>query len=406
MKKKLYMFLLTLITATSLSGCGNNSDYSPNSDSNQPMESTESSTISPTTNATPTEDPEVVAQKKAAEEQALLDDKFGSDYEKAVKLYEDKNYKEAQDLFNTMRSYKDSADYISQIGIAVYDEMETLLADGNYSEAIDLGTLIDEQWEYKNYSDVVALIDMAKKKKAQIEGYSKEELPNGYFIKKGERFYPIPDARDDGFFDGNADQLMFIDADKYHEDMFMHISSHDTIIFKGSKDNGLGMYFTSVGDACGYTYEVAIDDDGAVTIRNDDIVIDGDIEYVNDMKFWDWQRKMSGEWDQYTYYFAHNHSAFENYYVFIHDIPKGDKIKVGYFNDKSDYIEKEYEANLWALSYDTGGGGYRTLAFEPTKDGYFSSDFEFYKEYYGEMSGLYWFKLSNDEEHKFLLWFD
>lgn len=407
MKKRIITIFLAVSMICSLGGCVNGSQGGnrTNTEDDTDEYTDDVEKVETTEEATPTEDPAVIAQKEAEDKQARLDEQYGADYDKAVKFFEDNKYEEARALFSDMKDYKESSDYLYKIGSAIYDEMEEKYNESDIESAKEISALIDESSEWTGYNKTLSLLNEIESKRILEEGYTKEELPTGYFIKKGDRFFPIPDAREDGFFKGNNAEVLFIDADKYKDDMFMHMSKHDSFVYKGSNDRGLGFDFTGADpENCGYTYEVAIDTDGVVSIRDDKLLVDGKVSYVNDMEFYDWVDLMEGRWEEHKFYYAHNYGAFSNYYVFINNIPQGDVIKVGYFTDTSEYLEKEYEANLWAVSYKSYG--YHSLGFEPTKEGYFEANLEYYNEHDYNITGLNWFKVANGDGHFFLLWID
>ncbi|MBQ9867743.1 MAG: hypothetical protein IJM34_12065 [Lachnospiraceae bacterium] len=82
------------------------------------------------------------------------------------------------------------------------------------------------------------------------------------------------------------------------------------------------------------------------------------------------------------------------------DIPKDDKITIGYYTDTSEYREKEYVANLWLawIGAHSFSGNYY---FEPTKDGYFVADLSATRD----MSGLYAITLGPNGKADYL-WFN
>ncbi|MBQ9867749.1 MAG: hypothetical protein IJM34_12095 [Lachnospiraceae bacterium] len=383
MKKKMITLVIALSMATMISGCGNQSVENAGTTDIENVQDVDIGNGGPeetetVAEATPTEDPAVIAQREE-EKQAKLDEQYGADYEKAVKLFEDGSYKEARDLFKTMKDYKESTDYIGRIGSAIYDEMEQKYNASDIDSAKELASLIDESSEWTGYNKTLTLLDEIESKRIREEGYTKDELPNGYFIKKGDHFFPFEYVEEMGFTYDILNDVIYIDADKYSDDLFMRMSSTDTIVYKGSDKNMEHLMLYRI-DQHGYTYEVALDDyRGAYSIRDKKTVIDAKIADVNDISYHEW-------WSNNCGYYGDGVHLFDHYDVFLNnnDIPKGDKIKIGYYTDTSEYREKEFVADLW-LAYIGTHSFSGNYYFEPTKEGYFTTGFSEGRE----KSGLY-----------------
>ncbi len=384
MKRKIVTVILAFSTVALLSGCGSTTSGGIGSDGDT-SQNTDTGTegaevVEPNVEVSPTEDPAVIAQREEEEKQAKLDEQYAADYDKAVALFEDGSYEEARELFKHMSDYKDSSDYIFKIGSAIYDEMEQKFNEFDTDAAKELADLIDEASEWTGYNKTLSLLNEIESRRILEEGYTKDELPNGYFIKRDDRFFPFSYIDEmAGFTEDKLNDFIYIDADKYNDDLFMHMYAGDTIVYKGSDKNMEHLMLYEI-DQHGYTYEVALSDyKGVYSIRDRKTLIDARISEVNGMSYYDWSDKHSG-------YYGEGERTFDHYMVFLNynDIPKDDKITIGYYTDTSEYREKEYVANLWLAWVGTHSfsGNYY---FEPTKEGYFVADLSADHD----MSGLY-----------------
>ena len=85
-------------------------------------------------------------------------------YDKAVELFNEKNYIEAQKMFLDLENYEKSRDYLDKIDEYYYAEAKKYYDNGDYVKCGDALQVVDEDPEWTQYSSSQNLMEDARKK--------------------------------------------------------------------------------------------------------------------------------------------------------------------------------------------------------------------------------------------------
>lgn len=229
--------------------------------------------------------------------------------------------------------------------------------------------------------DAYIVTDLLGNKWARVDKdnppYTIDNLPDGYFIKDGDLFWPISTASDsypDGFGESDtwdAGSCLYTAAEKYSDFSLPTLSLENTV-FAAKGTSGYSNIRFSKREYWGYTYNCEFNSVGVAEFPNDFLETDGGV--------WPWEkdiRTFDGEEmtieDFIAKKKAEGMSLKYNEQLLVGDRSfLGDTFTMGYF-DKTEFKEKEFKITYWFASGNAYVGG--ELDWNETYDGYFEMRF-------------------------------